>query len=68
MIPSEVWDLLKMLWPLIALQYGLVIWALVDLVRRPRVRHLPKIAWGALILFVSFFGSIAYLLLGREEV
>jgi hypothetical protein len=66
-MPPEVWDLLKVLWPLIVLQYGLLIWALIDLIRRPKVRYLPKVAWAAIVLLVSFFGAIAYLAMGREE-
>ena len=66
-MPAEVWDLLKVLWPLLVLQFGLIIWALVDLIRRPKVRHLPKVAWVILILFINFFGAIGYLALGREE-
>ena len=66
-MPAEVWDLIKVLWPLIVLQYGLLIWALVDAIRRPQVRYLSKTAWIILIVLISFFGSIAYLVLGREE-
>jgi hypothetical protein len=66
-MPAEVVDILKMVWPLIVLQFALEIWALVDLARRPKVRHLPKVAWVILILFVNFFGAIGYLVFGREE-
>lgn len=67
-MPEEIWEILKIIWPLVVLQYSLAIWALIDLARRPRVRHLPKAAWVAVVLLVSFFGAIAYLVLGREEV
>ena len=66
-VMDQILNLLKMIWPLIVLQYALTIWAIIDLVRRPNVRHLPKLAWGAIILLVNFFGPIAYLVLGREE-
>lgn len=66
-MPAEVWDLIKVLWPLIVLQYGLFIWALVDAIRRPKVRYFSKAVWIILIVLISFFGSIAYLALGRAE-
>lgn len=66
-MPVEVWDLLKLLWPLLLLQLGLTVWALVDLARRRKVRYLPKAAWVIIVLMINFFGAIAYLALGREE-
>lgn len=60
-------ELLLAIWPLIVLQYGIAIWALVDLARRKTVKHLPKAAWVIIIIAISFFGSIAYLVVGRGE-
>jgi hypothetical protein len=65
-MPNEVKELLLALWPLILLQYAVVIWALVDLVRRGIVKGLPKIAWGIIIL-TGLIGSIIYLAAGRGE-
>ena len=56
-----------MLWPLFALELGLKIWALADLFRRNKVRWLPKFGWALIIILVNLFGSLAYLLFGREE-
>ena len=53
--------------PVVLLELILIIIALVDLVRREKTRYLPKYAWVLLILFVQFFGSIGYLIFGREE-
>ncbi len=41
-------------------QYGLMTWALRDLVRRPRVRGDNKILWGMLILTVPVIGALFY--------
>lgn len=41
-------------------QYGLMVWAVRDLIRRPVVRGGNKIAWGILILIVPIFGPLAY--------
>ena len=40
--------------------------ALVDLVRRERVRG-PKWAWALVIVFFNLIGPVVYLLFGREE-
>ena len=39
-------------------QYGLMAWALRDLMRRPRVRGDNKILWGMLILTVPVIGAL----------
>jgi hypothetical protein len=42
--------------------------ALVDLVTRPddRVRHLPKLVWILLIVFLPLIGSIVWFCVGRD--
>lgn len=62
-----VLELLRVIWPLLLLQFGLMIWALVDLVRRRTTRTLSLAAWIIIILFINFFGPIAYFIFGRAE-
>jgi len=50
-----------------AIQIGLTIWAIVDLVKRKYVRGGNKIVWVLVILLLSTIGPILYLLLGRTE-
>jgi hypothetical protein len=57
---------LLLLVPIILVELALKIWALVDLVRRPRTRG-PKAAWAVAIVCVSLFGWAAYFLFGRAE-
>jgi hypothetical protein len=57
---------LPLLIPLLLLELGLIIFSLVDLVRRENTRG-PKWVWALVILFVSTIGPIVYLLLGRKE-
>ncbi len=64
---DEVLELLRVIWPLLLLQVGLMVWALVDVVRRRSTRTLSMPAWIIIILFVNFFGPIAYFLFGRAE-
>jgi hypothetical protein len=58
---------LLLLAPLVLVWLLLTAFALVDLVRRERVRG-SKVAWGLVILLISSLGPIAYLILGREDV
>ncbi|ACZ62597.1 MULTISPECIES: PLD nuclease N-terminal domain-containing protein [Dehalococcoides] len=53
--------------PLIVLQLILLIIAVVDLVKRPKVRWNNKWVWAVIIVFVNIIGPIIYLTLGREE-
>lgn len=47
---------------------GLMVFSIVDIVTiaGDRVRHLPKLAWVLLVVFLSFVGSLLWFLLGRE--
>lgn len=64
MSENQVWLLLI---PLVLIQIGLMVFALVDLVRRPKVKGDNKWVWGVVIVVVGIIGSIIYLVLGREE-
>ena len=64
---GEVMALLLKLWPLVLLQFALMIWALVDLLRGRSTRTLSVPLWAVLIIIVNFFGPIAYFLFGRVE-
>jgi hypothetical protein len=57
---------LPLLVPIVFLQLGLMIFALVDLIRREKTKG-PKWAWALIILLISFIGPIVYLMIGREE-
>jgi len=61
-------QLLALLLPLALLELLLVVFALVDVLRREpaRVRG-SKIAWVLIILLISTLGPICYLIIGRKE-
>jgi drug/metabolite transporter (DMT)-like permease len=63
---SKIQQFLPLLIPIIVLQFGLMVAALVDLMKRERTRG-PKWVWILAIVFVNLFGSIAYFLFGRKE-
>jgi hypothetical protein len=66
-IIEEVGPLLPFLIPVLIIQLGLMAAALLDLVKRERVRG-PKWMWVVIILFVNLIGPIIYFLVGREDV
>lgn len=57
---------LPLLVPIVLLQLGLMIFALVDLIRRERTKG-PKWAWALAIVLINFIGPVVYLVMGREE-
>jgi glucose uptake protein GlcU len=60
--------LLIALIPLVLLDLGMVVYSVIDLYRSERrVRGGNKLVWLLLILLVSTFGWLVYLLAGREE-
>jgi hypothetical protein len=60
-------DLLGLLLPVIVLQLGLLIWALIDLTQpERRVRGDSKVVWALIIIFIGFFGPLLYFVVGRE--
>ena len=60
-------DMLPFLIPLLIINLALLVIALVDLVKRKRVKGGNKILWGAIIILIDIIGPLIYLLFGREE-
>lgn len=65
---QKLLDLLPFLIPVVALQYGLMIWALIALFRSPNPPKLfNKWIWLAVIVLVNLVGSILFLAIGRNQ-
>jgi ABC-2 type transport system ATP-binding protein len=61
-------ELILLLVPLLLLQLGLMVLAIVDLLRVDRrVRGGSKGVWAVVIVFVNLFGPILYFLVGRDD-
>ncbi len=58
---------LPLILPLVVLQLALQVAAIVDLVRREKVRGGNKWVWGAVIVLGEIVGPLVYLLLGRVD-
>lgn len=63
----EISKILPLLIPIILLQLGLQIAALVNLVRRRKVRFDNKAIWAIIILCGSMVGSIIYFVARGDE-
>jgi hypothetical protein len=54
--------------PIVLVQLGLMVVALIDLEREERrVRGGNKVIWALIIVFLNVIGPILYLTVGREE-
>lgn len=63
---DQVIDVLPLLIPIFIIQLGLMVYALIDLIRRPKTKG-PKWLWVIVILFINLIGPIVYLVIGRDE-
>jgi hypothetical protein len=68
MAPLKPEQIIALLIPIVVIQLGLMIAALVDLERdERRVRGGSKLVWAIVIVFVNILGPILYFIAGREE-
>lgn len=65
--PTEIiLKYLPLLIPIALLQFGLMIAALVDVIRREKTKG-PKWVWIIVVVFINLFGPIVYFIFGRDE-
>jgi uncharacterized membrane protein HdeD (DUF308 family) len=53
--------------PILLIAVGFVLWVVLDIVRSPSVRYLPKWAWIVISCISIPVGGIVYLLVGRQR-
>ena len=63
---EEFAALVPYLIPVIIIQFALLLFALLDLLRREHTRG-PKWLWLVIILAVNFFGPLVYFIFGRKD-
>ena len=66
MSTEQLMRLLPLVIPIILIQLGLMVVALLDLVRREHTRG-PKWMWAAIIILGELIGPLAYFLFGRSD-
>ena len=61
-------QIIALIVPIVVIQLGLMIAALIDLEKdERRVRGGSKVVWALIIVFVNLIGPILYFVAGREE-
>ena len=65
-ITTEIIRFLPLFIPLIIIEYGLMIYAIVQ-VARNEVAYLPKWGWILIIVLVNIIGPIIFLIVGRKK-
>ena len=60
-------EVVKLLLPVIAIQFGIQIWALVDLLKRKKTRNLSVVIWVLIIILGEILGPVLYFLVGKAE-
>jgi len=63
---SDITPYIPYLIPVILIQFGLMIVALVDVLRREHTRG-PKWVWILVIVLVNYMGPIIYFVIGRKD-
>ncbi len=65
-LATTIRQFLPLLIPIILIELGLMITALVDAIRRPRTNG-PKWLWILVIILINLIGPIVYFIVGRKE-
>ena len=60
-------EMLPFLIPLIIVELALLIFALVDLLKRTHMSNNARIIWALVIILVNLIGPIIYFIFGRKE-
>ena len=63
---DQFMEMLPFLIPVFLLELGLLVWALIDVARRERVKG-SKVVWILVIALVGIIGPIIYFIFGRDE-
>ncbi len=63
---EQLRQLIPLLIPLLIVELGLMVAAIVDLARREQTRG-PKWVWLLVIIFISLIGPVIYFVAGRGE-
>jgi len=64
---ERIMEYLPVLIPLIIIQFGLMITALVHAVKHPKYKTGNMIIWVFVILFVNIIGPVLYFIIGKGE-
>ena len=62
-------EILKIVWPLILVQFAFQVYALIDLFRnkKGKTKNLTSTIWGVIIVLGEIVGPALYFIFGRSE-
>jgi hypothetical protein len=63
---EQIQQYLPLLVPVLMIQVALMLFALLDLIRREKTRG-PKWVWVLVVVLVNLIGPIVYFIFGRRE-
>ena len=64
---NEIMEMLPLLIPLIIIQYALLIYAVVHILKHNKYKNGNRVMWLIIVLLINFVGPILYFILGKEE-
>ena len=67
MTMAQFKEILPILLPIILIQLGLMVYALLKVVKQQQFKYLNKPIWVLIVMFLQLFGPIAYLILERGD-
>lgn len=65
---DQLKEFLPVIIPLVIIQFGLMIFAVLDVLKRPKTKNLSQVIWLLIVVFVSMAGPILYFVIGRGEL
>ena len=60
-------DMLPFLIPVIIIELGLMVFALVDLFKREHYKSENRVAWAIVIVILGIIGPVLYFIFGRKD-
>ena len=60
-------EFLPFIIPLVLLQFGLMIFAIIDIIKKNRTKNLSPVAWILIAALINMLGPVLYFVLGRAE-
>jgi hypothetical protein len=63
----EVINLLKIIWPIIAIQFALQIYAIYDILKLKTTKNLTPTIWIIIVIVGEILGPVVYFIVGRSE-
>lgn len=64
---EELRQLLPIIVPLLVIQLGLAVVAVVKIVKQKEFRYLNKVSWLFIVLLLQLIGPICYFIFGRGD-